>query len=156
MHPTFAAGLIAVPGFVDMHVHVAGGGGEAGPASRTPEARLSELLLAGITTVVGLTGTDSVSRSQAGGEKGCRCRCVPGPCLAHRPCNRSRFPVTLLPLSPFPAGEPDCQGAGAVHGWHHCFQLVRIVRAATRHGHRLCAARAVPNRQLRGRGGGGG
>ncbi len=58
------AGLIAVPGFVDMHVHAAGGGGEAGPSSRTPEAQLSELLRAGITTVVGTTGTDSVSRSQ--------------------------------------------------------------------------------------------
>ena len=58
------AGLLAVPGFVDMHVHVCGGGGEAGPSSRTPEARLSELLLAGITTVCGITGTDSVSRSQ--------------------------------------------------------------------------------------------
>lgn len=59
-----ASGLLAVPGFIDMHVHVCGGGGEAGPASRTPEAALSQLLRAGITTVVGVTGTDSVSRSQ--------------------------------------------------------------------------------------------
>ncbi|KAL4437512.1 hypothetical protein ABPG77_003493 [Micractinium sp. CCAP 211/92] len=59
-----ATGLLAVPGFVDLHVHVCGGGGEAGPASRTPEATLSQLLRAGITTVVGVTGTDSVSRSQ--------------------------------------------------------------------------------------------
>lgn len=61
-----ATGLIAVPGFLDCHVHVCGGGGEAGPASRTPEAKLSELLRGGITTVVGLTGTDSVTRSQVG------------------------------------------------------------------------------------------
>lgn len=59
-----AADLLAVPGFVDLHVHVCGGGGEAGPASRTPEAALSELLAGGLTTVVGVTGTDSVSRSQ--------------------------------------------------------------------------------------------
>ncbi|KAL4452078.1 hypothetical protein ABPG75_007740 [Micractinium tetrahymenae] len=59
-----ASGLLAVPGFIDLHVHVCGGGGEAGPASRTPEAVLSQLLRAGITTVVGVTGTDSVSRSQ--------------------------------------------------------------------------------------------
>ena len=39
-----------------MHQHVAGGGGEAGPSSRTPEATLSQELDAGITTVVGLTG----------------------------------------------------------------------------------------------------
>lgn len=63
-HPS-TTGLVACPGFLDMHVHVAGGGGEAGPSSRTPEARLSKLLLGGTTTVVGTTGTDSVSRSQA-------------------------------------------------------------------------------------------
>ncbi len=38
-------------------------GGELGPASRTPEAQLSELIHAGITTLVGVLGTDSVSRS---------------------------------------------------------------------------------------------
>ena len=62
-----AAGLIAAPGLVDLHVHVCGGGGESGPASRTPEAQLSELLNAGMTTVVGVLGTDSVSRSQVRG-----------------------------------------------------------------------------------------
>lgn len=36
----------------------------AGFSSRAPEAKLSELLNAGITTVVGLTGTDSISRCQ--------------------------------------------------------------------------------------------
>lgn len=36
----------------------------AGFASRAPEAKLSDLLNAGITTVVGVTGTDSVTRSQ--------------------------------------------------------------------------------------------
>lgn len=53
------------PGFVDMHVHVTGGGGEAGPASRCPESQLSDFLRVGTTTVVGVCGTDSVSRSQA-------------------------------------------------------------------------------------------
>ena len=52
------------PGFVDMHVHVTGGGGEAGPASRCPESQLSAFLAVGTTTVVGVCGTDSVSRSQ--------------------------------------------------------------------------------------------
>ena len=45
-------------------VHAAGGGGEAGPASRCPEAQLSQLVDAGITTAVGVLGTDSISRSQ--------------------------------------------------------------------------------------------
>ncbi|BBM97801.1 beta-aspartyl-dipeptidase (metallo-type) [Marchantia polymorpha subsp. ruderalis] len=56
-------GSVVVPGFIDMHVHVIGGGGELGPASRTPEAGLSQLVNAGLTTVVGILGTDCVSRS---------------------------------------------------------------------------------------------
>ena len=59
------AGQTVVPGFIDAHVHICGGGGEAGPASRTPEIRLSQLTLAGTTTVVGCLGTDAVSRSMA-------------------------------------------------------------------------------------------
>ena len=62
------AGLVCTPGLVDLHVHLAGGGGEAGPASRTPEAALSQLIQSGLTTVVGVTGTDSVMRSQVCGE----------------------------------------------------------------------------------------
>ena len=30
-------------GFIDMHVHMTGGGGEAGPASRSPEAQVKQL-----------------------------------------------------------------------------------------------------------------
>ncbi|TGE36835.1 beta-aspartyl-peptidase [Desulfosporosinus fructosivorans] len=56
-------GKIIVPGFIDAHVHICGGGGEAGPSSRTPEIQLSELTRGGITTVVGCLGTDSISRS---------------------------------------------------------------------------------------------
>jgi len=58
-------GKTLVPGFIDAHVHICGGGGEAGPASRTPELQLSQLTRAGTTTVVGCLGTDSVSRSMA-------------------------------------------------------------------------------------------
>ena len=54
-------------GFVDMHAHITGGGSEAGPASRCPESRISEFLAAGITAVVGVVGTDSITRSQVGG-----------------------------------------------------------------------------------------
>jgi len=57
------SGLKIVPGFVDSHVHLTGGGGELGPESRTPESRLSELTTVGLTTVIGVLGTDSVSRS---------------------------------------------------------------------------------------------
>lgn len=52
-----------VPGYIDLHEHITGGGGEKGPCTRVPEARLSELIAAGVTTVVGLLGTDGVTRS---------------------------------------------------------------------------------------------
>ncbi len=58
-----AGHLIAVPGFIDQHVHITGGGGEGGFETRVPEAQLSDFIRAGITTVVGLLGTDSVTRS---------------------------------------------------------------------------------------------
>lgn len=56
-------GMTAVPGFIDQHVHVTGGGGEGGFESRTPEVTLSSVIKAGVTTVVGLLGTDSFTRS---------------------------------------------------------------------------------------------
>lgn len=57
-----AEGMAAVPGFIDSHEHIMGGGGEGGFATRTPEANLKDLVLNGITTVVGCIGTDSVAR----------------------------------------------------------------------------------------------
>jgi len=57
-----AAGCMVVPGFIDQHVHLIGGGGEGGFATRTPEVMLTQLTSAGITTVVGTLGTDSVTR----------------------------------------------------------------------------------------------
>ncbi len=56
-------GKIVAPGYIDLHVHITGGGGEQGPASRVPESQLSLLTRHGLTTVVGLLGTDSVTRS---------------------------------------------------------------------------------------------
>lgn len=58
-----ATGLRMIPGLIDSHVHIAGAGGEGGPASRTPEIQLSHLLEAGITGVVGCLGTDGITRS---------------------------------------------------------------------------------------------
>ncbi|WP_432663099.1 beta-aspartyl-peptidase [Wukongibacter baidiensis] len=51
-----------VPGFIDQHVHITGGGGEGSFKTRVPEITLSKLTTAGITTVVGLLGTDSTTR----------------------------------------------------------------------------------------------
>ncbi|MFO8000889.1 MAG: beta-aspartyl-peptidase [Marinilabilia sp.] len=58
-----ATGLRMIPGLIDSHVHIAGAGGEGGPASRTPEMQLSQMIKAGITTVVGCLGADGMTRS---------------------------------------------------------------------------------------------
>ncbi|MHC4954123.1 MAG: beta-aspartyl-peptidase [Planctomycetota bacterium] len=52
-----------VPGLVDCHAHLTGGGGETGSESRVPPPSLSHYTSAGITSVVGLLGTDDVTRS---------------------------------------------------------------------------------------------
>ena len=59
-------GKLLLPGFIDSHVHVLGGGGEGGFANRTPEATLSGLTRFGITTVVGCIGTDGFGRDIKG------------------------------------------------------------------------------------------
>jgi beta-aspartyl-dipeptidase (metallo-type) len=58
-----AAGGCLTPGFIDLHVHLTGGGGEGGPATRCPELHLSRFVEAGVTTVLGMLGTDEVTRS---------------------------------------------------------------------------------------------
>ena len=58
-----ASGLLAFPGLVDQHVHITGGGGERGFSSRVPELAAVDLLSCGVTTVVGVLGTDSATRS---------------------------------------------------------------------------------------------
>ncbi len=57
------SGLSAIPGLIDAHVHIAGAGGEGGPATRTPEMQLSHMIEAGGTTVIGCLGTDGFTRS---------------------------------------------------------------------------------------------
>ncbi len=49
---------IVAPGFIDQHVHITGGGGQAGYSSMVPEVQMSELIACGTTTVVGVLGTD--------------------------------------------------------------------------------------------------
>ncbi|MEZ9899999.1 beta-aspartyl-peptidase [Vibrio breoganii] len=57
-----AKGANVVPGFVDTHQHFIGGGGEGGYATRTPELKLTDQTLNGVTTALGLLGTDDLSR----------------------------------------------------------------------------------------------
>ena len=54
-------GKLAIPGLVDTHQHFIGGGGEGGYRTRTPELTLTQQTLNGVTTALGLLGTDSLS-----------------------------------------------------------------------------------------------
>jgi beta-aspartyl-dipeptidase (metallo-type) len=58
-----ASGCFIMPGLIDVHAHLIGGSGEKGFATQTPELFASELLRAGITTVVGTLGTDTTTRT---------------------------------------------------------------------------------------------
>lgn len=57
------AGEIVHPGFIDGHVHVLGGGGEDGMLSRVPPLSEKKVASAGVTTLVGLLGTDGYTRT---------------------------------------------------------------------------------------------
>ena len=56
------AGQRLLPGFIDGHAHVTGGGGEAGFKTRVPPPGLSDFTSAGVTSVVGVLGTDDTTR----------------------------------------------------------------------------------------------
>ncbi|MFK3960089.1 beta-aspartyl-peptidase [Guptibacillus hwajinpoensis] len=58
-----AKGKIIFPGFIDSHVHITGGGGEGSYRTRTPELTLTKATSAGVTTLVGVIGTDGTTRT---------------------------------------------------------------------------------------------
>ncbi len=58
-----ANGCAVIPGLIDAHTHITGGGGEAGFATRVPPVPLSQFTQAGVTTAVGLLGTDDITRN---------------------------------------------------------------------------------------------
>ena len=51
-----------IPGLIDSHVHILGGGGEGGPATRAPEITVEDIIECGVTTVIGCLGTDGTTR----------------------------------------------------------------------------------------------
>jgi len=61
-----AAGRLVVPGLIDPHEHLQGGSGEGGFRKQTPEIRVTELVAAGITTVVGCLGVDTTTKTMPG------------------------------------------------------------------------------------------
>jgi beta-aspartyl-dipeptidase (metallo-type) len=59
-----ARGCLVLPGIIDVHEHLIGGSGESGGfRTQTPEIFMRELLLGGVTTVVGCLGTDTVTKT---------------------------------------------------------------------------------------------
>jgi beta-aspartyl-dipeptidase (metallo-type) len=61
-----ATGCLVTPGLIDPHEHLLGGSGERGFSTQTPEIFLSELVGAGITTVVGCLGVDTTTKTMPG------------------------------------------------------------------------------------------
>lgn len=55
-------GAVVIPGLVDGHAHLTGGGGEAGPHSRVPAPTLTTYTRNGVTTAIGVLGTDDTAR----------------------------------------------------------------------------------------------
>ncbi|WML49683.1 beta-aspartyl-peptidase [Neobacillus sp. PS3-34] len=60
-----AEGKFIVPGFIDSHVHIIGGGGEGSFKTRTPEIQLTDATLSGVTTLIGVIGTDGTTRTMS-------------------------------------------------------------------------------------------
>jgi beta-aspartyl-dipeptidase (metallo-type) len=58
-------GAQVIPGLVDIHAHITGGGGEDGASTKVPAPLLASYVEAGVTSVVGLLGTDDITRSTA-------------------------------------------------------------------------------------------
>lgn len=58
-------GKVLLPGLIDGHTHLCGGGGEGGAHTRVPSVLPTALTLAGVTTAIGLLGTDGTTRTIA-------------------------------------------------------------------------------------------
>ena len=99
-------GMIATPGIVDQHVHILGGGGAAGFGSRGAELTFSATIKAGVTTVVGCLGIDTlgrspselVSKARSLKFRGLTCFCYVGgfdhpPVTVHTPAKRDIYMI---------------------------------------------------------------
>ncbi|HCK89374.1 MAG TPA: beta-aspartyl-peptidase [Erysipelotrichaceae bacterium] len=81
-----ASGRKVIPGYFDQHVHIIGGGGEDGFASLIPPVQMTDCIRYGVTSVVGLLGTDAhaksveslVARTKALREEGMSAWCLTG------------------------------------------------------------------------------
>lgn len=85
-HIIDAINKLLTPGFIDQHVHIIGGGGEDGFSSLIREIQVKDCVTYGVTSVVGLLGTDAhvksisqlVARTKALKEQGISAWCLTG------------------------------------------------------------------------------
>lgn len=81
-----ASGKYLIPGFIDQHVHIIGGGGENGFSSLIREIQMTDCIQYGVTAVIGLLGTDAhvksieqlVAKTKALREQGMSAYCLTG------------------------------------------------------------------------------
>ena len=149
-----AAGKIVIPGIVDSHVHITGGGGEGGFTTRTSEITFEEIAEAGVTTLVGVLGTDGYARRvedvlvkcMALREEGFDCYFLTG---------SYTFPITTMrgSVAEDIIFNEYCLGTGEVAHCDHRGSLMRYeeftrLAADTRNGARLAGLKGVLNIHL--------
>ncbi|MBQ9952672.1 MAG: beta-aspartyl-peptidase [Clostridia bacterium] len=148
------SGKVIIPGLVDAHVHITGGGGEGGFTTRTSEITFEEIAEAGVTTLVGVLGTDGYARRiedvlvkcMALREQGFDCYFLTG---------SYTFPITTMrgSVAEDIIFNEYCLGAGEVAHCDHRGSLMRYeeftrLAADTRNGARLAGLKGVLNIHL--------
>jgi len=148
------SGHIIIPGIVDAHVHITGGGGEGGFTTRTSEITFEEIAEAGVTTLVGVLGTDGYARRiedvlvkcMALREEGFDCYFLTG---------SYTFPITTMrgSVAEDIIFNEYCLGTGEVAHCDHRGSLMRYeeftrLAADTRNGARLAGLKGVLNIHL--------
>lgn len=151
---TDCSGRIVIPGIVDTHVHITGGGGEGGFTTRTSEITFEEIAEAGVTTLVGVLGTDGYARRvedvlvkcMALREEGFDCYFLTG---------SYTFPITTMrgSVAEDIIFNEYCLGTGEVAHCDHRGSLMRYeefirLAADTRNGARLAGLKGVLNIHL--------
>ena len=151
---TDLSGRIVIPGLVDAHVHITGGGGEGGFTTRTGEITFEEIAEAGVTTLVGVLGTDGYAR---------RVEDVLVKCMALREQGFDCYFLTgsyTLPITTMRGSVAEdiifneyCLGVGEVAHRDHRGSLLRYEEftrlcADTRNGARLAGLKGVLNIHL--------
>lgn len=148
------SGKIVIPGIVDTHVHITGGGGEGGFTTRTSEITFEEIAEAGVTTLVGVLGTDGYARRvedvlvkcMALREEGFDCYFLTG---------SYTFPITTMRgnVAEDIIFNELCLGTGEVAHCDHrsssmTYDEFRRLAADTRNGARLAGIKGVLNIHL--------